>query len=619
MAAHLFFPAGVLTFMAKASPEKKSRRGKEGGNLGAVRKSEGHGSPLPRVVPFSSIRSISEALGADASPKEILGLIVQAAHSITRASTASLMLIEPGTDCLRVEVAEGFKDRRIFKTRLRVGQGVTGWVAETGEPLRLGNVTKDARYVRVQRGLRSELAVPLKIRGRVIGVISCDSTRLNHFSPEDEDLLRSLAAQSARVIHTTQLYQESQRRTKELSLLIEAGQSLGQSLDVEQVLTKLVELSAKFWRASVAAVFLADDEGEQLRLAAAYGGSDAIRALQPVPAQGTLLGKLIGGTGEVLRVDDPAAQWGDASGEVLRAEGLAKLLAAPLAAKGHVLGVLCLFGGAKQVFDDDQRRLLAGLARTAAMALENARVHRRVLKTEEALRKAEKLSLLVELAAGLAHEIRNPLTSVKILVESLAKHTDLADEAGDDVSMIRRQVERLESIVEEYLASARAHASAPRRDPVSLNAVVSEALLLLAGAADEGTRLVSEQPDDELMVYGDATQLNQAVYNLVLNAIQALAQAAREEKRGRGTVAVRTGREGARIVFEVADDGPGIAPEVKQRLFQPFVSNKQKGVGLGLTIVKRIVEAHDGTLEVESPRQDLGRGARFRVLLPAAE
>lgn len=619
MAAHLFFPAGVLTFMAKASPEKKSRRGKEGGNLGAVRKSEGHGSPLPRVVPFSSIRSISEALGADASPKEILGLIVQAAHSITRASTASLMLIEPGTDCLRVEVAEGFKDRRIFKTRLRVGQGVTGWVAETGEPLRLGNVTKDARYVRVQRGLRSELAVPLKIRGRVIGVISCDSTRLNHFSPEDEDLLRSLAAQSARVIHTTQLYQESQRRTKELSLLIEAGQSLGQSLDVEQVLTKLVELSAKFWRASVATVFLADDEGEQLRLAAAYGGADAIRALQPVPAQGTLLGKLIGGTGEVLQVDDPAAQWGDASGEVLRAEGLAKLLAAPLAAKGHVLGVLCLFGGAKQVFDDDQRRLLAGLARTAAMALENARVHRRVLKTEEALRKAEKLSLLVELAAGLAHEIRNPLTSVKILVESLAKHTDLADEAGDDVSMIRRQVERLESIVEEYLASARAHASAPRRDPVSLNAVVSEALLLLAGAADEGTRLVSEQPDDELMVYGDATQLNQSVYNLVLNAIQALAQAAREEKRGRGTVAVRTGRQGARIVFEVADDGPGIAPEVKQRLFQPFVSNKQKGVGLGLTIVKRIVEAHDGTLEVESPRQDLGRGARFRVLLPAAE
>ncbi|MCY3018429.1 MAG: GAF domain-containing protein [Planctomycetota bacterium] len=423
-------------------------------------------APAPSArLALASLAPISEALGADKSPKEVLQLIVKAAFSITRATSASLMLIEPETGTLKVEVAEGFKDKRIFSTRLAVGEGVTGWVAETGVPLRIGNARNDPRYVRVQRGLRSELAVPMKIRGRVIGVISVDSTRLNHFTAEDEALLLSLAAQSARVIQTTRLHEEY------------------------------------------------------------------------------------------------------------------------------------------------------------------VRVQRRMLAAEEALRNAEKLSVLGELAAGLAHEIRNPLTSIKVLFGTLAKSQALPPETAQDVEMIERQIARLEAIVEGFLATARAQASPEQFKAMDLNATVDEALLLLASSAGEGTRLAVNLCPGELKVRGDPTQLSQAVYNLVLNAIQAVG------KHGRVTVttgrvppaalreplaAPSPGDAKPEVFLEVADEGPGLPASVSQRLFQPFVTTRKAGVGLGLSIVKRIAGVHGGRVEVESPRADIGHGALFRIVLPEA-
>jgi signal transduction histidine kinase len=405
-----------------------------------------------RGVDFASLARISEALGADKSPKELLELVLKAAFSITRATSASLMLIEPESNTLKVEAAEGFKDKRIFGTRLAVGQGVTGWVAETGVPLRLGNVGKDDRYVRVQRGLRSELAVPLKIAGRIIGVISVDSGRLNHFTAEDEALLLSLAAQSARVIQATRLYEE------------------------------------------------------------------------------------------------------------------------------------------------------------------NARAHRRMLAAEEALRDAEKLSLLGELAAGLAHEIRNPLTSIKMLFGALVKSRRFQPEPEQDVEMITRQIARLEAIVEGFLNTARNQAAPTQFRIMDLNATVDEALLLLAASCHEGTRLMADLMPGELAVRGDPTQLSQVVYNLALNAVQAVGRHGRVGV----TTSLRPPAAGspAEAVLEVADDGPGLPPSVAEKLYQPFVTTKKSGVGLGLSIVKRIVNTHGGRIEVESPRSGMDHGALFRVILP---
>ena len=568
-------------------------------------------NPAVHHVDMLSLTPISEALGADKSPKEVLELILKAAFSITRATSASLMLCDED-DNLSVEVAEGFKGKQIFRTKLKVGQGVTGWVAETGVALRLGNVAKDPRYISVQQDLKSELAVPMKIGGRVIGVISCDSSKRNHFTPEDEALLTSLAAQSARVIQSTQLYEEARRRADELQLLGDVARGLSSSLDLREVLATAVELTAKVCHAEVVSVFLINDSESDFDMAACHGGSDQYRQQPPVPVAGSLLGRVIQSNAAMAFDDVHSAN----IGAVLSLDlSVRSLLAVPLISKESPLGVLCVFGAAGKRFDSHDRSLLESLALSSALAIENARVHRHMLEAEESLRRSEKHSMLGELAAGLAHEIRNPLTSIKMLFGTIYKTEKFSVNAQQDSEMIVKQIARLESIVEGFLNTARAQVAPTEMITVDLNSTVDESMLLLASSASEGTRMMIDLCDGELPVRGDGTQLSQVVYNLVLNAIQAV------DKRGR--VCVRTKlapvESGFEALLEIADDGPGLAEKVLLKLFQPFVTTKKSGVGLGLSIVKRIVESHGGRLEVESPRKDIGRGALFKVSLPACQ
>ena len=564
----------------------------------------------PRRVNVSSLMPISEAMGEDKSPKEVLQLILKAAFSITRASSASLMLIDTESSTLTVEAAEGFKGKQIFKTRLKVGQGVTGWVAETGVPLRLGNVRKDPRYIRVQQNLRSELAVPMKIRGRIIGVISCDSTRLNHFTSEDEALLSSLAAQSARVIQTTRLYEEARRRAEELELLSEVSRILSSSLDRREVLSQAVAQTARVCRTPVVSVFYLNEDSTHLDLVECFGGSEQHRQQPPLQVKDSWFGQVIADEKATLAGDVHDGKTGLNIGIDV---SIVSAVAVPLISKGKPLGILCAYGGKDRNFDSHDLRLLESLGRSAALAIENTRAHQRMLAAEDALRGAEKLSMLGELAAGLAHEIRNPLTSIKVLFGTLFKAHRLAADSEGDAEMINKQIARLESIVEGFLNTARAQVAPMAVKPVDFNATVDEAMLLLASSANEGTRLMVDLCDGELIVDGDATQLSQVVYNLVLNAIQAV------DKRGRVVVTTgRVTREGkSEVLLEIADDGPGLPESVQLKLFQPFVTTKKTGVGLGLSIVKRIVESHGGRLDVESPRADIKKGARIQVMLPA--
>jgi GAF domain-containing protein len=323
----------------------------------------------------------------------------------------------------------------------------------------------------VQRNLRSELAVPLKVRGRVIGVISVDSTRLNHFTAEDEALLVSLAAHSARVIETTRLLEEARRRAEERSLLLDSSRVLAGTLDFQQVLDRLAEMTARFWRAPISAVYLVSEDGKQLALAACHGGTAEFRKLTPLAVAATLLGRVLHGHAESVTVEDLSAEVSPPAQPVLAAAGLASLMAVPLVSQSRPLGVLCVFSGERKQFGKDAQSLLAGLARSAALAIENAQAHRRTVTLEERLRDAEKSALMIELAAGLAHEIRNPLTSIRILFDSLVQAArgvkpEPGSTVAEDAGMLKRQFDRLEQIVENYLSQARARAAALDRKSV---------------------------------------------------------------------------------------------------------------------------------------------------------
>ena len=148
---------------------------------------------------------VSNVIHSTLDSQEALQLIVSEAVRVMRASSGSLVLINPTSGFLEIHAAQNLSSAA-RKLKLRVGEGLTGWVAQTGRPARVGDVTQDRRYVSVRRDVRSELAVPLEVQGEVRGVINVDSDRVDAFSADDQELLQELAIQAAKVIHNTWLY-----------------------------------------------------------------------------------------------------------------------------------------------------------------------------------------------------------------------------------------------------------------------------------------------------------------------------------------------------------------------------------------------------------------------------
>lgn len=235
----------------------------------------------------------------------------------------------------------------------------------------------------------------------------------------------------------------------------------------------------------------------------------------------------------------------------------------------------------------------------------------KLVQSQGLLERQQKLATLGTLAAGIAHEIRNPLTSLKARLYTLEKHVRIVPAARKDTDIISAEITRLEHIVQDVLSFARP--SDPALETVAADTLLREVQGLMApGLEGRAVKLVLE-PGPELFIRADSGHLKQVLVNLVRNAAEAI--------EGAGTVTLRTrvararlgGRDSDAVILEVADTGKGISPEAEKRLFDPFFSTKETGTGLGLPIAARIVEKHGGMLQY---RTGAGRGTTFGVVLP---
>jgi signal transduction histidine kinase/ActR/RegA family two-component response regulator len=231
-------------------------------------------------------------------------------------------------------------------------------------------------------------------------------------------------------------------------------------------------------------------------------------------------------------------------------------------------------------------------------------------KLEAELRRMDRLRVLGQLSAGVAHEIRNPLTGIATSAEVLGSRLGANEDKRKYVTAILDETRRLDGIVRNLLSYAKP--ARPRFGPCAAGEVAGRVVGLLADQA--GKKGIEVTVRDELggrLLHADADQLTQVLINLVLNAIEACDEGSTVEI----SLAVEpdAGRPGSEVVrLDVRDDGPGIAAEVRDRLFEPFVSTKTQGTGLGLAISQQIIEEHDGTIECECGEE----GTRFTIRLP---
>ncbi len=229
--------------------------------------------------------------------------------------------------------------------------------------------------------------------------------------------------------------------------------------------------------------------------------------------------------------------------------------------------------------------------------------------TREQIGQSEKLASIGRLAAGVAHEINNPLTGVLTFASLMRTKKNMDEQDIGDLDVIIRETTRVREIVRGLLDFARESPSI--QQPLQINEVIANTLRLVRSQKDFRKVTIQERLAENLpLVRGDKNQLQQVVLNLSLNACEAM--------EGGGTLTITTAAENGRVILRVADSGHGIKPELLDRIFEPFFTTKPvgKGTGLGLSVTYGIIQRHGGTIEIESAE---GAGTTFTITLPAAD
>ncbi|MEJ2233013.1 MAG: PAS domain S-box protein [Syntrophobacterales bacterium] len=233
-------------------------------------------------------------------------------------------------------------------------------------------------------------------------------------------------------------------------------------------------------------------------------------------------------------------------------------------------------------------------------------------RIEEALRETDKLVTVGRLAAGVAHSIRNPLTSVKMRLFSMERSVDLSENQREDLKVIAEEIRNVNNIVQSFLDFSRRPKLKMQR--VSFSDLVDMALRLLEQRFDSyGVEIEVSRQRRLPEIWADPDQLKEALVNLLVNSCEAMGNGGLIVIQEEEVAQERSGRE---VVIRITDNGPGIPESIQDKLFNPFFSTKEEGTGLGLSITVRIVEEHGGTLKLRSRE---GEGATFVITLPYRE
>ncbi len=282
----------------------------------------------------------------------------------------------------------------------------------------------------------------------------------------------------------------------------------------------------------------------------------------------------------------------------------------PLVARGELIGLIGL--GRKRNLDaffSEDLELLGTLAAEASVALENARLNEELRRSEDIIRRADRLSALGTLAAGIAHEIRNPLVSIQTFFQLAPQRLDDQEFLTEFLNLTSGEVRRITDLISELLSFARS--PNPVTTDVDLNALVDSAARLVAPQLKSGQiEIVRHLSPDLPPTRADRDQLKQVFLNILLNAVQAM------DGGGEVRLTSRTTQLQGEVycVLEISDTGRGMPPEIIEEIFNPFFTTKDKGTGLGLAISNQVVAEHGGFISVES---QVDKGTTFRIHLPS--
>jgi len=466
---------------------------------------------------------------------------------------------------------------------------------------------------------RSEMALPLIGRNRVIGALTVQSAQEAAFSTEDIIALQTMVDQLTIAIENARLYQETRRRANELAVLIEIDRDISASLDLQIVLERIAIHARNLVGADDSWVYLLEPDGQTLRAIVAQGQYAEKFKATPLRLEESVIGDVVRtGSAEVIHHATPDLRITSA----LKApRGSLTVMCAPLLSKSKVTGVMVLGRiGKHGSFNQPDLDFLIGLSGQATIAIENAQIYarerQRAAELASALERQRELDRLKsEFIQNVSHELRTPLAIVRGYAELLASGDlgKLLPEQRPPVDIIARRARMLSNLIDDLTAILEVETQGAKQEPVDLAELVHASLADFKVAAKiAGVTLAADVAPDLPLVPGDPNHLRRVLDNLFSNALKFTPAG--------GSITLCARWEGPNVTLKVTDTGVGIPPGKLDRVFERFyqvdgsMTRRYGGVGLGLALVKEIVEAHGGHIVVES---EVGRGSAFTVTLPA--
>jgi GAF domain-containing protein len=545
---------------------------------------------------------------------------------------------------------------------------VIGRTMIEGKAVQISDVLCDPEYAYLesqkQGGYRTMLGVPLLREGTPIGVLLLARSSVRPFTQKQIELVETFADQAVIAIENVRLFDEVQARTEELTESLQQQTATADVLkvisrstfDLQTVLDALVESATRLCGATRGHIFQFD--GEYLRFAAAYGAWPGFlqhlesHPLRPGP--GTIAGRAASER-RTIHSHDVLQEPSYELMEAVRQQGYRTVLAVPMLREGDLRGVITILKTNVEPFTTKQIELIETFADQAMIAIENVRLFesveartRELAKSLEDLRTAqdrlvqtEKLASLGQVTAGIAHEIKNPLNFVNNfsgvsteLIDELQDTlkgipfdekarvaiNELTDTLRGNLDKVVQHGKRADAIVKNMLLHSR-QGSGERR-LIDVNALVEESFNLAyhgARAEKQNFDVMVEQSLDPAAGNADLfpQEITRVLLNLISNGVYATAKKAQAIGESyKPTLAASTKSFGDRVEIKIRDNGTGIPPEIKDKMFNPFFTTKPpgEGTGLGLSISHDIVvKQHAGSIEVDT---QLGEFTEVRIVLP---